>query len=71
MAEIDKYEGLRYERETVHVNTANGPVKAQAFLVSHDSMKKRFGDRFHVNLIHELWLRKRIERFIKKTYKTR
>ena len=26
-------------------------------------MKKRFGDRFHVNLIHELWLRKRIENF--------
>lgn len=66
MAEIDKYEGLRYERETVHVNTANGQVKAQAFLVSHDSMKKRFGDRFHVNLIHELWLRKRIDRFLKK-----
>ena len=66
MAEIDKYEGQRYERETVLVNTANGPVKAKAFLVSHDSMRKRFGDRFHVNLIHELWLRKRIERFIKK-----
>jgi hypothetical protein len=26
-------------------------------------MRKRFGDRFHVNLIHELWLRKRIEKF--------
>ncbi|MHC4458372.1 MAG: hypothetical protein ACYS0I_15050 [Planctomycetota bacterium] len=29
-------------------------------------MRKHFGDRFHVNLIHELWLRKRIERFIRK-----
>ena len=29
-------------------------------------MKKHFGDRFHVNLIHELWLRKRIEDFFKK-----
>ena len=29
-------------------------------------MQKHFGDRFHVNLIHELWLRKRIERFIKR-----
>lgn len=66
MAVIDKYEGQRYEREAVLVNTANGKVKAQAYLVSHDSMKKRFGDRFHVNLIHELWLRKRIEHFIKK-----
>ena len=66
MAVIDKYEGQRYEREEVVVNTANGPVKAQAYLASHDAMKKRFGDRFHVNLIHELWLRKRIEGFIKK-----
>ena len=66
MSEIDKYEGQRYERELVQVSTANGTIKAQAFLVSHDSMKKHFGDRFHVNLIHELWLRKRIERFIKK-----
>ena len=66
MAEIDKYEGKRYKRETVHVNTANGLVEAQAYLVSQELMKKHFGDRFHVNLIHELWLRKRIERFIKR-----
>jgi gamma-glutamylcyclotransferase (GGCT)/AIG2-like uncharacterized protein YtfP len=65
MAEIDKYEGKRYDRETVHVNTAKGQVEAQAYLVSHESMEKHFGDRFHVNLIHELWLRKRIEKFIK------
>lgn len=66
MTEIDRYEGRRYDRETVHVNTANGLVEAQAYLASHESMKKRFGDRFHVNLIHELWLRKRIEQFIEK-----
>ncbi|OHB64830.1 MAG: hypothetical protein A2168_04275 [Planctomycetes bacterium RBG_13_50_24] len=66
MAEIDRYEGKRYERETVHVNTANGSVEAQAYLVTHDLMEKHFGDRFHVNLIHELWLRKRIEKFIKR-----
>ncbi|MHC4702230.1 MAG: hypothetical protein ACYTFQ_16815 [Planctomycetota bacterium] len=34
--------------------------------MTHDSMQRHFGDRFHVNLIHELWLRKRIERFIKR-----
>jgi hypothetical protein len=66
MTEIDRYEGKRYERETVRVNTANGVVEAQAYLVSHESMKLHFGDRFHVNLIHELWLRKRIEKFLKK-----
>ena len=66
MTEIDRYEGRRYDRETVSVNTANGSVEAQAYLVSHESMRKHFGDRFHVNLIHELWLRKRIEKFIKK-----
>src|SRR4030042_1569338 len=66
MKEIDSYEGRRYDRETVRVNTANGPARAQASLVSHESMRKHFGDRFHVNLIHELWLRKRIEKFIKK-----
>ncbi len=66
MAEIDRYEGKRYQRETVRVNTAHGAVEAQAYLVSHESMKIHFGDRFHVNLIHELWLRKRIERFIKR-----
>ena len=66
MAEIDRYEGRRYDRETVHVNTAQGPIEAQAYLATHESMKKHFGDRFHVNLIHELWLRKRIEEFIKK-----
>jgi gamma-glutamylcyclotransferase (GGCT)/AIG2-like uncharacterized protein YtfP len=66
MAEIDRYEGKRYDRETVQVNTANGFVEAQAYLVTHDSMEKHFGDRFHVNLIHELWLRKRIEKFIKR-----
>lgn len=63
MAEIDRYEGKLYDRETVHVHTAGGTVEAQAYLASHKSMKKRFGDRFHVNLIHELWLRKRIEKF--------
>ena len=66
IAEIDKYEGKRYEREVVEVNTANGPVHAIAYLASHESMKEHFGDRFHVNLIHELWLRKRISRFIEK-----
>jgi len=66
MDEIDRYEGRRYNRETVRVNTANGSVEAQAYLVSHESMREHFGDRFHVNLIHELWLRKRIEKFIKK-----
>jgi len=66
MAEIDRYEGNRYNRQTVKVNTANGLVEAQAYLASHESMRKHFGDRFHVNLIHELWLRKRIERFIRK-----
>jgi len=66
MTEIDKYEGKRYDKETVHVNTANGLVEAQAYLATSESMKKHFGDRFHVNLIHELWLRKRIEKFIKK-----
>ncbi|MFQ6035106.1 MAG: gamma-glutamylcyclotransferase family protein [Sedimentisphaerales bacterium] len=66
MAEIDAYEGKRYDREMVHVNTAHGSVEAQAYLASHESMKRHFGDRFHVNLIHELWLRKRIEKFLKK-----
>lgn len=66
MAEIDSYEGKRYQRETVTVNTGHGPVEAQAYLVSHESMQKHFGDRFHVNLIHELWLRRRIEKFIKR-----
>jgi len=66
MAEIDRYEGKRYDRETVRVNTASGLVEAQAYMASHESMRKHFGDRFHVNLIHELWLRKRIERFIRK-----
>jgi len=66
MLEIDRYEGRRYDRETVRVNTAKGPVEARAYLATNESMKKHFGDRFHVNLIHELWLRKRIEKFIKK-----
>jgi len=66
LAEIDKYEGKRYNRQTVFVNTAKGPVKAQMYHSAKESMKKHFGDRFHVNLIHELWLRKRIEEFIKK-----
>lgn len=66
LAEIDRYEGKRYQRETVHVHTADGTVEAQAYLVTTESMRKHFGDRFHVNLIHELWLRKRIEQFLKK-----
>ena len=66
MAEVDKYEGKRYQRETVRVHTAGGRVEAQSYLVSVELMKKHFGDRFHVNLIHELWLRKRIERFLEK-----
>ena len=66
MAEIDRYEGKRYQRQTVQLNTANGPVRALAYLVSRESMEKHFGDRFHVNLIHELWLRKRIERFMRR-----
>jgi gamma-glutamylcyclotransferase (GGCT)/AIG2-like uncharacterized protein YtfP len=66
LAEIDRYEGKRYTREAVTVNTAKGRIKAQAYLVSHETMKKHFGDRFHVNLIHELWLRKRIKKFLDK-----
>jgi gamma-glutamylcyclotransferase (GGCT)/AIG2-like uncharacterized protein YtfP len=63
MKVIDTYEGKFYERETVTLHTAGGPVEAQAYLASPKNMRKRFGDRFHVNLIHELWLRKRIEKF--------
>jgi len=66
MAEIDNYEGRRYNRETIQVNTAHGLVEAQAYLASRQSMEEHFGDRFHVNLIHELWLRKRIEKFLRK-----
>ncbi len=66
MAELDRYEGKRYKRKTVHVNTANGPIEALAYLATPESMKKHFGDRFHVNLIHELWLRRRIEKFIRR-----
>ncbi|MHC4637750.1 MAG: gamma-glutamylcyclotransferase [Planctomycetota bacterium] len=66
LVEIDRYEGKRYNRITVNVHTANGLVEAQAYLVSNESMRRHFGDRFHVNLTHELWLRKRIEKFIKK-----
>ena len=66
MAEIDRYEGKRYRRETVRVHTGHGVVEAQAYLVTTESMRKQFGDRFHVNLIHELWLRKRIQQFLKK-----
>jgi len=66
MAEIDRYEGKRYQRETVNVRTGHGVVEAQAYLVTPESMRKHFGDRFHVNLIHELWLRKRIRQFLKK-----
>ncbi|MHC4706441.1 MAG: gamma-glutamylcyclotransferase family protein [Planctomycetota bacterium] len=66
MAEIDRYEGRRYGRETVRVNTAKGLVEAHAYLASTESMRTHFGDRFHVNLIHELWLRKRIEEFIER-----
>jgi gamma-glutamylcyclotransferase (GGCT)/AIG2-like uncharacterized protein YtfP len=66
LADIDRYEGKRYDREIVRVNTAKGLVEAHAYLTTHESMRKHFGDRFHVNLIHELWLRKRIEEFIKK-----
>lgn len=63
MQVIDKYEGKLYDRETVQVHTANGPIEVQAYLASPKTMRQRFGDRFHVNLIHELWLRKRIEKF--------
>ena len=66
MADIDRYEGKYYDRETVEVNTASGPVQAQAYLGSASKMRKKFGDRFHVNLMHELWLRKRIEKFFDK-----
>lgn len=63
MADIDRYEGKFYDREDVTVNTAHGSVQAKAYLASHRKMRAQFGDRFHVNLIHELWLRKRIAKF--------
>ncbi len=66
MAEIDRYEGKRYRRQKVHVHTGRGTVEAHAYLVTAKSMRQHFGDRFHVNLIHELWLRKRIEMFLKR-----
>jgi len=67
--QIDRYEGAYYRRDTITVHTASGPVKAEAYLVSTESMTRHFGDRFHVNLIHELWLRKRIGRFISRLVK--
>ena len=66
MTEIDRYEGKRYQRQMVRVHTSHGLAEAQAYLVTVESMRKHFGDRFHVNLIHELWLRKRINKFLKK-----
>lgn len=66
MNDIDRYEGKFYDREDVTVTTANGPVEAKAYLASHKKMRQQFGDRFHVNLIHELWLRKRIARFFQR-----
>jgi len=66
MEEINRYEGKRYKRGSVSVNTAKGVVEAEAYLAKIASMEKAFGDRFHVNLIHELWLRKRIEKFLEK-----
>ena len=66
MDEIDRYEGKRYQRETVQVWAAHGVVEALAYLVTTESMRQHFGDRFHVNLIHELWLRKRINQFLKR-----
>ncbi|MBP7052123.1 MAG: gamma-glutamylcyclotransferase [Phycisphaerae bacterium] len=66
VAEIDRYEGKRYCREIVRVHTGHGVEEALAYLVTTESMRKQFGDRFHVNLIHELWLRKRIQQFLKR-----
>lgn len=63
--DIDWYEGKRYTRESVKVNTADGLVDTFAYLASPKIMKEDFGDRWHVNLIEEFWLRKRIEDFIK------
>ncbi len=66
LEEVDRYEGRYYKRDSVTVHTAKGPMRAEAYLVSPESMQKQFGDRFHVNLIHELWLRKRIGQFIRR-----
>jgi hypothetical protein len=57
---------MRYDRDTVKVIAAGGTVEAVAYLADHKTMRKHFGDRFQVNLIHELWLRKRIERFLER-----
>lgn len=67
--DIDHYEGRRYKKEFVKVNTANGLIEAAAYLAKPESMNKEFGDRWHINLIEELWLRKRIEEFIEKKTK--
>ena len=48
-AEIDRYEGKLYERETVTVATSDGDADAEAYLVSHRSMRRRFGDRATVD----------------------
>jgi len=66
MREIHRYEGNRYQRQAVRVNTAHGFVETHAYLASNESMQRHFGERFHTNLIHELWLRKRIAKFIRK-----
>lgn len=66
MAEIDWYEGRRYIKQSVTVVTGDGPIEALAYLAKPESMKEDFGDRWHVNLIQELWLRKRIGEFIEK-----
>lgn len=66
LAEVDHYEGKRYQRQAVQVHTGYGVVEAQSYLVTAELMRQHFGDRFHVNLIHELWLRKRIRQFLRK-----
>lgn len=58
---LQRYEGKNYRRMRLKVQTADGPVRAVAFVGNLDELQHSFGYEFHDHLKQEVLLRGKIE----------
>ena len=62
MTALHRYEGKNYHRLRVQVQTADGPVKAVAFVGNLEELRHSFGYEFHDRFKQEILLRGKIEK---------
>ena len=62
---LHRYEGRNYRQVRVKVLTADGPVRAVAFVGNMDELSHSFGWEFHDHLKQEVLLRRKIDKALR------